>query len=269
MGINSMLDALTKTNNQLVNAYRQLKDTQSQLVQSAKLASIGELAAGVAHELNQPLMVIRGTGQMITRGLATGRLSLETLGEPLDMIVRNTKRMMNIIEHLRNFSRHSNLEPNLVDINKTIQDSFLLIGEQLRLREIEVEMNFTETLPRVWSDQNQLEQVLLNLITNARDTIAQKITLNKKSDPGMLSISTHLVDGEQQTVEIWVKDNGCGINPDSIEKIYDPFFTTKAVGEGTGLGLSISYGILKEHNGKLFVHETGSAGTTFVIRLPV
>ncbi|MBT3260396.1 MAG: hypothetical protein HN366_28720, partial [Deltaproteobacteria bacterium] len=151
----------------LEDAYEELKGAQAQLVQSAKLASIGELASGVAHELNQPLMVIRGNTQVILRNLRKNNLDYNDLMERLAPIERNTKRMMNIINHLRTFSRQPQFELKPVEVNKTLEDAFLMLDEQLRLRNIEVKKHFAPDLPKVDADSNRLEQVFLNLITNA------------------------------------------------------------------------------------------------------
>ena len=155
----------------LQKAYRALQNTQAQLIQSAKLASIGELAAGVAHELNQPLMVIRSTAQFVRRTLEKGKMDIDQLLKLFEPLERNTKRMMNIINHLRSFSRQSQTEFSPLDVNRVIEESFLMIGEQLRLHNIEVRQNLLSNLPHVRGDANQLEQVFLNLITNARDAI--------------------------------------------------------------------------------------------------
>ena len=248
----------------LGEAYNDLKEAQSQLVQSAKLASIGELAAGVAHELNQPLMVIRTTIQFLARSLKKQRLGPDDMLEHLEPVERNTKRMMNIIDHLRTFSRQSQTYFSPVDVNRLLEESFLMVGEQLRLRNITVEKDFTPDLPDVTGHANQLEQVFLNLITNARDAIAAHA-----ESGGTLEITTRISDTRKDGIEIVFKDSGGGIPAEHLEKIFDPFFTTKEVGKGTGLGLSISYGIIKEHQGEIQVAETGPAGTTFVIRLPV
>ena len=271
---------------ELRHTYEVLKNTQAQLVQTGKLASIGELAAGVAHELNQPLMVIRGNIQLICRNLRKNRLSPDQLIEQLEPVERNTKRMTNIINHLRTFSRQSNSEFQSVDINKIIDDSFLMLGEQLRIRNIDMRQNLDAGLPKVKGDANQFEQVILNLITNARDAVTAIADLeeNKIDDEfkGMVEIITrtakpvtNLKENEncnqhsRNCVEILIKDNGGGISPKDIEKIFDPFFTTKEVGKGTGLGLSISYGIIKDHQGVIDVAETGMEGTTIRIRLPI
>ena len=153
------------------DAYQKVEETQAQLVQSGKLASIGELASGVAHELNQPLMVIRGTTQLIRRSVLKNNLNDDELLEQLDPIIRNTKRMINIIGHLRAFSRQSTGLFRRLDINKVVKESFTLISEQLRLRNIEVVAAYASDLPGIQGDANQLEQVVINLITNARDAI--------------------------------------------------------------------------------------------------
>ena len=282
-------EALTKTNQKLHGeihqrerveedlrkAYQDLKSTQAQLVQSAKLASIGELAAGIVHELNQPLMVIRGYAQSLLKDPQP----MPNQVKGLKLIEKNTGRMTNIINHLRAFSRqsHSNFKP--VQVNKIIDDAFLIIGEQLRLREIKTIKNLASDLPLVSGDPNKLEQVFLNLVTNARDAIDEKrgntLTVGANDAeshlklPGELEVTTRSANGRNGSVEIFIKDSGCGIPEEMADKIFDPFFTTKEVDKGTGLGLSISYGIIKEHKAEIDVAETGPQGTTFRIRIPV
>ena len=271
--LDDLLERQQQTMEKLEDAYEELKSAQAQLVQSGKLASIGELASGVAHELNQPLMVIRGNTQVIQRNLRKNNLDNNDLMEQLEPVLRNTKRMMNTINHLRTFSRQSQSDLKPVDLNETLDDAFLMMGEQLRLRNIEVKKQFTPDLPKVDADANQLEQVFLNLITNARDAILQRsevrgrleiITRMGEADNQQSSINNHQY---QNFVEILVRDNGGGILSENMEKIFDPFFTTKEVGKGTGLGLSISYGIIKDHKGEIEVAETGPEGTTFRIKL--
>jgi len=249
----------------LKKAYQELKSAQIQLVQSAKLASIGELAAGVAHELNQPLMVIRTSVQFVRRTLEKGKMETEQLLKFFEPVERNTKRMMNIINHLRTFSRQSQTDFSAVNVNKTIEDSFLMMGEQLRLHNIEVKKNLSSNLPNVLGDANQLEHVVLNLITNARDAIEAKGT----QEPGHIEIMTRVCGENNTWVEILVMDNGTGIAPDHPGNVFDPFFTTKEIGKGTGLGLSISFGIIQEHQGEIEVIETGPEGTTLGVKLPV
>jgi PAS domain S-box-containing protein len=254
----------------LKKAYQELKHTQSQLVQSGKLASIGELAAGVAHELNQPLMVIRGNAQLVKRFISKGNYDIEDLLKQMEPIERNTKRMMNIINHLRTFSRQSKSQFYALDVNQVIEDSFLMVGEQLRLRNIEIIKNLDPTLPKIEGDTNQLEQVFLNLITNAKDAISEKCD-GEKSQNGFsnsIQITTRLSETDAKQIEILFKDTGNGIDDTARSSIFDPFFTTKEVGKGTGLGLSISYGIISDHNGKIEIADSGSEGTTFKVILP-
>ena len=253
-------------------AYEELKSTQSQLVQSAKLASIGELAAGVVHELNQPLMVIRGYIQTMLKHPGDGRETVKWL----KMVEKNTGRMTAIINHLRIFSRQSESEFKPVDLNQVIEDAFLMVGEQLRLHNIKTVKNLSSDLPKVKGDTNKLEQVMLNLITNARDAIEQGRKKESKSDPtdyersqGTLEIVTRMPDAGADFIEVLVKDTGSGIPEETAPKIFDPFFTTKEVGKGTGLGLSISYGIINEHRAEIEIAETGPEGTTFRIKFPI
>ena len=255
----------------LKEAYSELKRTQSQLVQSGKLASIGELAAGVAHELNQPLMIIRGHAQLTQRNIAKGKVDIGAVSKQLEPIERNTKRMMNIIDHLRTFSRQSKAEFQPVDINQAIEDSFLMIGEQLRLRNIRVEKNLDAHLPKIKGETNQLEQVFLNLITNARDAITGRAqdTPPEEGREDFITITTQMSAANDQRVEILFKDSGGGITEEDRGNIFDPFFTTKEVGKGTGLGLSISYGIISDHGGEIEIARTGPEGTTFRVSLPV
>jgi PAS domain S-box-containing protein len=253
----------------LQKSYDDLKNLQTQLVQSGKLASIGELAAGVAHELNQPLMVIRGTAQLIERAARKGGLTPEALPTQLEPIDRNTKRMTRIINHLRNFSRQSEMEFTPVEINHVIEECFLLIGEQLKLRDIVVERDLAPDLPKIRGDANQLEQVIVNLLGNSRDAVTEArekaAAEGREARPGRIVIITRLV---KNTVEVLIRDTGGGIPADKISRIFDPFFTTKAAGRGTGLGLSISYGIIKDHEGEIEVAATGPEGTTMRLLLP-
>lgn len=256
---------------ELRESYEKLKETQNQLVQSAKLASIGELTAGVAHELNQPLMIIRTTAQLISQKLHKDTLNTDYLREKLESVERNTKRMMNIINHLRTFSRQTKGEFEPVDINKIIQSSFLMIGEQLKIRDIKVIRDLAEDLPKVHGDDNQLEQVILNLLNNSRDAIESKLAA-RESDTELqknIVITTRVPSDAKDQIEILFKDTGCGIPQESLKNIFDPFYTTKEVGKGTGLGLSISYGIIQNHNGEIDIEKTGPEGTTFRIRLPL
>lgn len=272
--INEHLEELVKhRTRKLESAMNELQNTQSQLIQSGKLASIGELAAGIAHELNQPLMVIRGNAQLFVRMMKKSKVDPKETSDQLpafiETVERSTKRMILIINHLRSFSRQSSTELQSVNINRVINDAFVMIGEQLRLHNIETVKKLAENLPSLKGDPYQLEQVILNLLANSRDAIemyqpSSNVYRRKKK----IEIITQLKDGPNGAVEILFSDTGCGIQKEDKEKIFDPFFTTKEVGKGTGLGLSITYGILQEHGGSMEIVDSRPGHTTFSITLP-
>jgi len=249
----------------LQNTYQDLKSTSAQLAQSAKLAAVGELAAGVAHELNQPLMVIRGHAQEMIEGNSVP----ENIIKDLRLIEKQTGRMMRIIDHLRAFARQSTGAFEQVNLNDVIDDSFTLITQQLKNLNIEIMKELDESIPRIWGDHNRLEQIFLNLMTNAKDAMEEK-------GEGVLSVKTQPImdmtgdkNGKVTGVLVLFSDTGVGIGDNIMDKIFDPFFTTKEVGKGTGLGLSISYSILKDHGGSITAESNDGTGTTFRLEFPV
>ncbi|MBI3543014.1 MAG: PAS domain S-box protein [Deltaproteobacteria bacterium] len=247
----------------LEKANAELKAMQETLVQSGKLAALGELAAGIAHELNQPLTAIKGFAQE-ARSAASSPKGCDTayVGSCLGEVVQGADKMEKIISHLRNFTRKSTEDFAWVDVHAVIEESLVMLDKQLSARGIKVERGFDATLPKVWCNPFQLEQVFINLATNARDAIEAKA-----SGSGRITIETR-AEGDD-LVEIRFADDGCGI-PDSVKaKIFNPFFTTKEVGKGMGLGLSISYGILSRINASILVESGADRGTTFTIKLPV
>ncbi len=248
-------------------AIRELQSTQAQLVQAGKLASIGELAAGVAHELNQPLMVIRSGIQVTSRSLARGRITLAQVLDQMAIMEKNTTRMMRIINHLRTFSRQSPKAFSMVDLAETIDEAFMMTREQLQNRDIRIQAEIDPAIPRIRGNANQLEQVFLNLITNARDALTSGAPAAGRN--GTLTVVARRLEDNGNRVEILFSDTGRGIPPEIQEKIFDPFFTTKEVGSGTGLGLSISYGIIRDHGGTIEIARSAEDGTTFRITLPV
>lgn len=248
----------------LQNTYQNLKATSAQLTQSAKLAAVGELAAGVAHELNQPLMVIRGHAQELIEGDSIP----DRITKDLKLIEKQTGRMMRIINHLRAFARQSSGAFEPVDLNDVINDAFTLITQQLRNNNIEIIKELDDAIPRIWGDPNKLEQVFLNLMTNSKDAM-------EEMGHGTLTVRTLPVYNQAASenkkatgVLVLFRDTGTGIGYDIIDKIFDPFFTTKEVGKGTGLGLSISYSILKDHGGSITAESNDGPGTTFTLNFP-
>lgn len=261
-------DLITK-HTELRNAYvslekanADLKSMQDTLVQSGKLAALGELAAGIAHELNQPLTAVKGFAQE-AKALVLRGLSKDDMVSHLDEVVKGADKMEKIISHLRNFTRKSTEDFTTVDVHAVIDESLLLIDKQLRSRGISVVKNFEADLPSIYCNPFQLEQVFINLATNARDAIEAT-----KNGRGTIKIQT-MRSKTDDFIEVKYEDDGCGISESAKGKIFNPFFTTKEVGEGMGLGLSISYGILTRLNASIVVESAVGKGSVFTIRLPV
>lgn len=231
----------------------ELRETEVQLVHSAKLASLGTLASGVAHELNQPVAIIRG----IVQQLDLEPDLPETVRSDLYIIESQTSRMMKIIRHLGVFSRMGTEEMTRVDVNRVVEGCFILIGQQLRAHDIDLELNLCRGNPEVWGDASELEQVFINLLINARDAL--------DGQPDARIWITSRLTGGQYVIEF--RDNGPGVPPEIAQHIFDPFFTTKEPGKGTGLGLSISHGILQKHHGSIRVSSRD--GAVFTITLPL
>jgi len=241
---------------------------EEQLVQAGKMATLGEMSAGVAHELNQPLSVIKTAASFLKRKIANEEPVapeiLRTLAEEMDAQV---DRAAQIITHLRQFGRRSDGRSVAVQINDCIRGAFTVLGRQLQVHGIKVELDLDENLPPVLGDRTMLEQVFLNLIMNARDAMDEKEAAAKgERVRKVLRIRSYRQDDE---VVVVVADTGVGMSPEVQEKIFDPFFTTKPVGKGTGLGLAISYGIVRDYEGSIEVESVASQGTIFRIRFPV
>ena len=238
-------------------------EAEQQLQQASKLATLGEMATGVAHELNQPLSVIKTVSSFFLKKIRQEEpIDEEVLRSMLAKVDSNVDRAGRIITHMRLFARKSDLQLIPVDLNEVLRRSFEIFSQQLKLRGIEVVWELEENLPEVLADPDRLEQVFINLLINARDALTENweggdkiITLKTKASP------------RQVIVEI--ADSGPGIKEDHREKIFDPFFTTKEVGKGTGLGLSISYGIIKNCRGAIRVVSGEGEGARFVMAFPV
>lgn len=235
---------------------------EAQLIQASKLATLGEMAAGIAHELNQPLNVMKvGSDflrKMVDRGKKVGDEELKTVAQQISSQV---DRASGIINHLRDFARVSDIKTQKVDINKPIRDVFKILGQQLRLRQVELELDLDENLPPIMADSNRLEQVFINLVANARNAMEDKTPDSTK----LLKIRSFIDNGD---VVVTISDTGKGIPKNIIDRIFEPFFTTNEVGKGTGLGLSISYGIVKDYGGSITVESEVGTGTTFELRFP-
>ncbi|NQU56484.1 MAG: PAS domain-containing protein [Rhodospirillales bacterium] len=243
----------------VVQDITEAKNMQAQLIQSSKMATLGEMATGVAHELNQPLNIIRMALSNIQRKSKYNKADPEYLSGKLEKIDSQVERASAIIDHMRIFGRKSDVTPEQLDPKKVVESTLGLIGEQLRLANIEVISEAPVDCHCIVGHQVQIEQVLLNLIGNARDSLQSKEDGDKR-----LSITV----GENEfSVFIAVEDTGGGIAEDDLPRVFEPFYTTKEVGKGTGLGLSISYGIINDIGGTITASNTED-GARFVISLP-
>ncbi len=242
-------------------------EVEMQLIQAGKMATLGEMATGVAHELNQPLSVIKTASSYFMKKVRKNEpIPADILLTMATEIDGHVDRASNIINHLRQFGRKSDLRLEKVQVNDVLKSAFEIFSQQLKLREINVRWVLTENLPLVQAEAGRLEQVFVNLLINARDAIDEKWKTRSASEAETKQIELHTATHENFVV-ITISDTGIGIPKQIIGKIFEPFFTTKKVGEGTGIGLSISYGIIQDFKGTILV-SSGSDGTRFTIRLP-
>jgi len=243
-------------------------ETEQQLIQACKLTTLGEMASGVAHELNQPLSVIKTASTFIMKKTNKQEaIDDNILLTMLNKIDSNVDRASNIINHLRKFSRKTTMEMEKIQVNDILDSAFQIFNQQLKIRGIEVVKEIEPHLPIILADPNGLEQVFINLVLNARDSIEEKWG-DKEIKPGdkKIILKTHC-DGESVIVEI--SDTGTGIPKVISDKIFEPFFTTKEVGKGTGLGLSISYGIIKDCGGSIHTDVNRENGAAFFVKFPL
>jgi len=221
--------------------------------QAEKLAALGTLAAGLAHELNNPIGIISSRAELMLLETEADPLPPD-VAEDLRVIHRHAQRVAKIAQGLLSFARHSAGERGRVDLNQVVEETLLLAEKMIVKDGVTLQRALTPGLPPIWGDANALQQVVMNLVTNARDAV---------KGGGEISVETSAVTEPLDGVQLVVRDSGPGIPPEILPKIFDPFFTTKA--EGTGLGLSISYGIVREHQGTVDVQSVPGRGTTFVL----
>lgn len=230
------------------------RNMELQLLQADKLASLGQLSAGVAHEVNNPLGLILGFTQLMLREEPEGSQKFEDL----KTIEKHTRNCKTVVEALLNFARKTETRKVHVDVNSAIDQVVMVVAHQFEVSGVEIQVQYEPLLPRVLGDAEKLKQVVMNLVMNARQAILKT---------GRIAISTEY-DVRRRQVVIRVKDSGSGIAPQILPRIFDPFFTTKPTGQGTGLGLSVSYGIVKEHNGDIQVLSEPGKGSLFSVVLP-
>jgi two-component system NtrC family sensor kinase len=227
---------------------------QARVAQSERLASLGMLAAGVAHEVNNPLGGILALTGLTVEDMPKDDPNRENLAE----VIRQTERCRDIVKGLLEFSRQSKGNTEPVDLNKVLQDTLSLVEKQALFFNIDVVWNLDPELPRVIADRSQFQQVFMNILMNAVQAMNER---------GTITIVTRY-DRSSNSAEAAISDTGQGVPPEEIDRIFDPFFTTKESGHGTGLGLSIAYGIVTSHRGTIFVQSEVGKGSMFTIRMP-
>lgn len=253
--IGELAESFNQMTNELKSREEALTVTQNKLVQSEKMAAFGQLGAGIAHEVKNPLAGILGYAQISLR-----KVDQENpLHKNLQIIEKETKRCRTIIDNLLKFARQEKVALDPVDPNMVVEDAAAIVEHQLAMHQVKLEKDLASDLPRVKGNANQLQQVLMNLFINAQQSMEGK--------PGSVTVSTRLLDSGR--IEMRISDTGPGMPEEVRARIFEPFFTTKPSGKGTGLGLSVSYGIVKDHKGEFSVESEHGEGTTFVITIPV
>ena len=250
-----LIDQLEGNLKQLAQSHRDLRETQQQLIQSEKMASVGQLAAGVAHEINNPLGTILLYSHMLLEKLE----AKDTRREELETVAKEATRCRDIVRGLLDFARQRKLQSEDIDLNKTLIEVLSLVSNQPSFKKVEIIKDLNPSLPLMSGDVVQLKEVFSNILSNAGEAMPKG---------GKVTVASKFNDGGN-TIEVSIHDTGHGISPENLNKIFMPFFTTKKIGQGTGLGLAIAYGIVKMHRGSIDVESKGNEGTTFVVKLPV
>jgi signal transduction histidine kinase len=253
-----LADIISMQKNEVLAIIRDVTDEremQESLYLTDRLASVGEMAAGIAHELNNPLTGVVALSQLLLESGVP-----DNMKEDLETIRKEGQRAANIVKNLLSFARSHTTSIQSIDVNTIISEVLNLRGYEHKASNIEVVTHFSPNLPEIMADRFQIQQVFLNIILNAEQAMKELDRL------GNLTVTTERLNG---FIRISFADNGPGIPPEIMNRIFDPFFTTKEVGKGTGLGLSISYGIITNQGGKIYAQSEPGKGATFIIELPV
>jgi two-component system NtrC family sensor kinase len=251
---NEMIDRLEKT-------YQDLRSAQKNLMQSEKLASVGTLAAGIAHEINNPIAGM----QNCIRRLNKNPENIEQNKKYLGMMEEAAERIETVVKGLLNFTRKHELHFEDIDMVSVIENALVLTGYKLEKFRIGFEKEYPPRIPSIKGNKNQLEQVIVNLVINAIDAINER----SEQDLSCHKKITIRINTNQEKFILEIEDTGIGIRPENLNQIFDPFFTTKRVGDGTGLGLAVCYNIIKEHGGEVMASSVPEKGSVFKIQLPL
>lgn len=251
-----LIDQLEMNLNQLAQSHRELREAQQQVIQAEKMASVGQLAAGVAHEINNPLGTILLYSHMLIEKLDTK----DARREELETIAKEAYRCRAIVRGLLDFARQRKLQVGDIDLNQIINEAIDLAQKQPAFQTVRVSVDLASDLPRMSGDPVQLKEVFLNILSNAGEAMP---------NGGTVTVQSRYHNHRGGTIEVSIQDTGQGILPENLSKIFMPFFTTKKIGQGTGLGLAIAYGIVKMHRGSIEVKSKVGEGTEFLIRLPI
>lgn len=258
----AMIENLEAT---VVARTRELREAEAEVAQGEKLASVGQLAAGIAHELNNPLTGVLTFTSLLRKKMPDGSAD----AEDLDLVIRETKRCASIIRRLLDFAREKVPVKGYFDLNQVVDETVRFVDRPAALQQITIETSLDPALPKIWGDADLIKQVVLNIVVNAQQAIEGEGRISVKTRPFAGRLPSKPGIEPIPKVEIVVADTGCGIPEANLQRIFDPFFTSKEVGKGTGLGLSVSYGIIKAHGGAITVESTEGVGTTFHIILPI
>jgi len=250
-----LIDQLGENLNQLAQSHKELSATQQQLIQSEKMASVGQLAAGVAHEVNNPLGTILLYSHMLLEKLG----NRDARREELEIIAKEATRCRDIVRGLLDFARQRKLQIENIDLNHIVSEVLSLASKQPSFQKVEIIKALEPSLPLMSGDPVQLKEVFWNIVSNAGEAMPEG---------GKVIVSSRFNNGGG-SIEVTIRDTGLGIPEENLNKIFMPFFTTKKIGQGTGLGLAIAYGIVKMHRGSIDVESQQREGTTFVVKLPV
>jgi two-component system NtrC family sensor kinase len=244
-------------------AYQELKEAQEQIIQTEKLASLGKLAATIAHEINNPIAVVLTYVRLMIKLMDRNRFSperLEDISRYLATMESETARCGEVVKNLLAFSRQDKVTIESHSIAEIIDRSLILISHDLEMKEIQLKKTIEPNLPKVQCDFKQIQQAILNIMYNASEAMLKG---------GILTVTANMRAGVEGFVDVMIADTGCGIAEEDKENIFEPFFTTKEEGKGVGLGLSLVYGIITRHKGTIEVKSEPGKGSTFKVTLPI